>query len=126
MTLTILHKKLKISLELFTLTIINLHHRQNETSGYVCLWKSTEILVLGPNLCTRILIMHHDWPISVIINLPIRLKEISKHISSYSLSLLGAQNMDIIAASQKLLTGVRLSPRCRLAKINDSLPQKQN
>ena len=70
--------------------------------------------------------MHHDWPISVIINLPIRLKEISKHISSYSLSLLGAQNMDIIAASQKLLTGVRLCPQCRLAKINDSLPQKQN
>ena len=54
-----------------------------------------------------------------------RLKENSKHISSYLLSLLGAQNMDIIAASQKLLTGVRLCPRCRLAKIKDSLHQKQ-
>ena len=42
---------------------------------------------------------HHDWPIKkVIVDLPIRLKG--------NLSLLGAQNEDISATLQMLLTGV--------------------
>ena len=53
----------------------------------------------------------HDWPVqNAIVNLPIRLKENLKHISGNLLSLLGAQNKYIGAASQTLLTGVSL--RC--------------
>ena len=51
----------------------------------------------------------HDWPVKkAIVHLPIRLKGKSKHISNNSLSPFGAQNRDIGASSQTLLTGVRL------------------
>ena len=52
--------------------------------------------------------MCHDWPVKkAIVNLPIRLKGNSKHISGNLLSSLGAQNKDFGAASQMLLTGVK-------------------
>ena len=54
------------------------------------------------------LIACHDWPIKkATVNLPIRLKQISKRISGNSFSLFGAQNKDICAASQMLLIRVR-------------------
>ena len=57
----------------------------------------------------------HDWPVkNAIVDLPIRLKENSKRISGKSKSPLGAQNKDIGAASQTLLTRVRLRMRRRL------------
>ena len=46
-----------------------------------------------------------------IVNLSIRLKENSKHISGNSLSPLGAQNKDFGAASQTLLTRVKQSAK---------------
>ena len=59
--------------------------------------------------------MCQDWPVEkVIVNLPIRLKRNLKSISGSSLSQLGAKNKDIRAASQTLLTGVRLRLRQRI------------
>ena len=50
----------------------------------------------------------HEWPVKkATVNWPIRSKQNSKRISGNSLSLLGAQNKDICAASQALLIGVR-------------------
>ena len=46
-------------------------------------------------------------------DLPIRLKGNSKRISGFWLSVLGAQNKDIGAALQTLLTGVKLRLRRR-------------
>ena len=51
-----------------------------------------------------------------IVDLPIRLKGNSKHTSGNSLSPLGAQNKHFGAASQTLLTGVRLRLRYRLQR----------
>ena len=57
----------------------------------------------------------HDWPVKdAFVYLPIRLKGNLKRISGDLLSLLGAQNKDISAASQILLTGVRLHLQCGL------------
>ena len=53
-----------------------------------------------------------------IVDLPIRLKGNSKRTSGNSLSPLGAQNKDIGAASQTILTWVRLRQRRRL-KLRD-------
>ena len=51
----------------------------------------------------------HDWLVkNAIVDLPIRLKGNSKRISGNSLSPLGAQNSDIGAASQTLVTEVKL------------------
>ena len=68
---------------------------------------SAGTLVLGPQLCTRLdLSARYDWPFKKrIVNLPINLKGNSKRISG---NFLGDQNKDIGAASQTLLTGVRL------------------
>lgn len=49
-----------------------------------------------------------------IVNLPVRLKGNLKYISSNLLSPLGAENKDISAALQTLLTGVRLRLQHRL------------
>ena len=47
---------------------------------------------------------HHDWPVKIgIVDLPIRSKGNSKHISGNSLSPLGAHNKVIGAASQLFL-----------------------
>ena len=51
---------------------------------------------------------------NAIVNLTVRLKENTKCISGNSLSLLGAQNRDNGAASQTLLTEVKLRLRRRL------------
>ena len=59
--------------------------------------------------------MHYDWPVkTAIVNLPIRLKGNSEHISDNSLSPLRAQNKDIGAALQMLLTTFKLNLRRRL------------
>ena len=51
----------------------------------------------------------HDWPIKqASVVLWIKMKGNSKHTSGHSLSLLAAQNKDIGAASQMLLTKVKL------------------
>ena len=57
----------------------------------------------------------HDWPVKRdIVILPIRMKGSSKRTSGNSLSPLGAQNEDIGATSQTLLTEVKLRQRRRL------------
>ena len=51
----------------------------------------------------------HDWPVkNAIVDLPIRVKENSKHSSGNSLSLLRAQNKDLGISSQTILTRVKL------------------
>ena len=53
--------------------------------------------------------MQHDWPVKkAIVDLPIKMKGNWKYISSNLLSLRGAQNKDIGAALQRLLTEVKL------------------
>ena len=53
--------------------------------------------------------MCHDWPVKkVIADLPITIKGNSKRSSGNLLSPLGAQDKDIGAASQTLLTKVKL------------------
>ena len=67
--------------------------------------------------------MHLDWHVkNSIVNLPIRLKANSKHISSNLYSPLGAQNKEIGTALQMLLTGVRFYVRHRLYSPNDVPP----
>ena len=72
--------------------------------------------------------MHYDWPVkTAIVNLPIRLKGNSEHISDNSLSPLRAQNKDIGAALQMLLTTFKLNlrrrlPCLRLCFYTDDLP----
>ena len=85
-------------------------------SGYVRLWNSDKILVLSPHLCTKICVCTcHDWPVKkAIVNMSIRLKGNWKRISRDALSLLGAQNEDFGASSQRLLTKVKLRLRHRL------------
>ena len=57
--------------------------------------------------------MRHDWPVkNAIINLPIRMKGNLKRTSSNSLNPSGAQNRDLGAASQMLLTELRLNYVC--------------
>ena len=61
--------------------------------------------------------MRHDWPAKkTFIDLPIKMKGNSKRTSGNSLSQLGAQNKDIGAASQTLLTEVKLHLRRRLSE----------
>ena len=53
--------------------------------------------------------MQHNWPVKkAIVDLPIKMKGNWKYISGNSLSLRGAQNKDIGAALQTLLTEVKL------------------
>ena len=53
--------------------------------------------------------MRHNWSVrKAIVDLPIRLKRNSKHISGNLLRQLGVQNKDVIAALQALLIRVRL------------------
>lgn len=72
------------------------------------MWNSAEILVLGPHLCIRILVHATIDLLKSHCQKPIIVERNSKCISSNLLSLLEAQNKDIGAASQMLLTGVRL------------------
>ena len=59
--------------------------------------------------------VRHDWPVkNAIIDLPVKMKENSKCCSSNSSNLLAAQNKEISAALQMLLTKVKLCLRCRL------------
>ena len=54
--------------------------------------------------------MHYDWPDkTAIVNVPIRLKGNSKHISDNSLSPLRAQNKDIGTALQMLPTTFKVN-----------------
>ena len=64
----------------------------------------------GPSPVYQDLITRFDWPVNnAIVDLPIRLKGNLKRISVNSLSPLGAQNKNIDAASQTLLTWFRLN-----------------
>ena len=57
----------------------------------------------------------HDWPVqNAVVDLPIKMKGNSKRTSGSSLRALGTQNKDIGAASQTLLTVVKLRLRRRL------------
>ena len=59
----------------------------------------------------------NDWPVkNAIVDLPIRMKGNSKQTSSSALNPLGAQNNDLGAASQTLLTKVTLLLRRRLER----------
>ena len=59
--------------------------------------------------------MHNDWPVlKGNVDLPFKLKGNSKCTSCNSLSPLGAHNKDLSAASQMLLTVVRLHLQCRV------------
>ena len=62
--------------------------------------------------------MCHDWPVTnAIVNLPIRFEgKFKKRISGNLSNPLGAQNKDIVTASQTLLTGVRLHLQGRLIR----------
>ena len=74
-----------------------------------------KILFLGPPPVYQDLSACHDWPVKdALVYLPIRLKGNLKRTSGNSSSLLGAQNRDISAASQVILTRVRLHLQCRL------------
>ena len=58
--------------------------------------------------------MRHDWLVTNdIVEMPIKMKGNSKRTSSISLSSLGAQNKDLGAALQTLLTEVSLRLRRR-------------
>ena len=75
------------------------------------LWLSLSvILVLGPHLCTRIQVcaMIGLLKTIAIVDLPIKVKGNWKCSSGNSLSPLGAQNKNISAISQMLLTKVKL------------------
>ena len=75
----------------------------------------------GPPPVYQDLSMHYGWPVKkAIVKLPIGSKVNSKCISSNSLSPLEAQNKDISAASQTLLTGVRVHLQCRLVILGDN------
>ena len=59
----------------------------------------------------------HDWPVkNTIVEMPIKMKGNSECSSSNSLSPLGDQNKDLGAASQTLLTEVKLHLRRRLTE----------
>lgn len=67
---------------------------------------SAEILVPGPH-GYQDLSNRNDWPVkNATVDLPIRMKGNLKHTSGNSLSLLKAQNNDLGAASQTLLTTI--------------------
>ena len=75
------------------------------------LWLSLSvILVLGLHLCTRIQVcaMIGVLKTIAIVDLPIKVKGNSKRSSGNLLSPLGAQNKDMSATSQMLLTKVKL------------------
>ena len=75
------------------------------------LWLSLSvILILGPHLCTRIQVCAIIGLLKTIaiVDLPIKVKGNSKRSSGNLLSPLGAQNKDMSATSQMLLTKVKL------------------
>ena len=64
---------------------------------------------------------HHDWPVkNAIVQLPIRLKKKKEMHFCYLVESIGAQNKDIGAASQMLLTKVKLRLPCRLQRLYSS------
>ena len=78
-------------------------------SGLAQSAKQRQKFCYGPPPVYQDVSTRQDWPVNkAIAHLPVRLKGKSKHISGNSLSPLGAQNKDIGAGSQTLLTGVRL------------------
>ena len=93
--------------------MFSLGHRRNKTPFQVHPLNSAKILVLGPWPVYEDLSMRHDWPVkNAIINLQIRMKGNLKRTSSNSLNPSGAQNRDLGAASQMLLTKLRLNYVC--------------
>ena len=69
----------------------------------------------GPPLVCHGLSMRHDWFCKkTVVDLPIRLKGNTKCISVNSLSPLEGPGIYLSAASQTLLTGVKLHLQCRL------------
>ena len=90
-----------------------------------CPQNSAEIFVLGPHLCTRIWVRAMSGLFmlrsllykSGLVDLPIRMKGNSKCISGNSLNPLEAQNKELGAASQTLLTEAELSLRRRLPLV---------
>ena len=88
---------------------------QTELNFWLDLSVKKKILFLGPPPVYQDLSACHDWPVKdALVYLPIRLKGNLKRTSGNSSSLLGAQNRDISAASQVILTRVRLHLQCRL------------
>ena len=94
----------------------SLYHRWNQTPVKSVYTNRNKILALGPQQCTQI----EYWPWLAclkcqVVDLPIKMKGISKHSSGKSLSPLKAQNKDIGAASQTLQIEVQyLCLQCRL------------
>ena len=87
----------------------SLRHRRKLTSDLSPSAKQHQKPFSGPPPVYQDQSRRHDWPVeNAIVNFPIRLKGNLKHISGNLLSLLGAQNKYIGAASQALLTGVSL------------------
>ena len=65
--------------------------------------------------------LHHDWPVKkAMVNLPVRLKGNLKCISGNLLSPVRAQNKAFGAASQMLLSRVRLQYGCSVGKVFES------
>ena len=82
----------------------------------VRLRNSAEILVSGPH-GYQDLSNRNDWPVkNATADLPTRMTGNSNHTSCSSLNPLGAQNNDLGAASQTLLTKVTLLLRRRLER----------
>ena len=90
------------------------------TADETKLWSSPSAkqrrnLCSGPPAVYKDLSTCHDWPVkNVIVDLPIKMKGNSKRFSCDSLSLLGVQNTDLVAASQTLITKVESHLRPRL------------
>ena len=77
-------------------------------------------LFWDPTCQYKVLKRRYDWPVKkshCIVDLPIRMKGNSKCTSSNSLSPAGAQNKDIGAALQTLLTEFKLRLRRRLDPV---------
>ena len=80
----------------------------------------------GPPPVYQDLSTRHDWTVKkAIIDWPIRMKRNSKRTSSNSFSPLGSQNEDLGAASQTLLTEVKLRLWRRLLSTLPWLTQEE-
>ena len=94
----------------FTITTFHLACTPDETK----LWlspsaKQRRNRFSGPPPVYQDLSTRHDWTVKkAIIDWPIRMKGNLQHTSGNSFNVLGAQNKDLGAASQTLLTEVKL------------------
>ena len=90
------------------------------TADETKLWSSPSAkqrwnLCSGPPAVYQDLSTCHDWPVkNVIVDLPIKIKGNSKRFSCNSLSPLGVQDNDLVAASQTLITKVTWRLRRKL------------